>query len=196
MQHAVGNYDAAKVSQLAHLSVRLNGDKLNVGWMMCDLTAQFTSQYFANLYLGAGQGNDFRRKVIEHTHSVSYVMNEMMENAVKFRAGGDIYLKAGMLGDQFCCAVSNLAGLQSAQKLAMILQEISDGDPQALLLQRFEDNAANPDSNASGLGFLTMINDYGADVSCRFEALAVNIDRVRIETLITLPIARDDSNGN
>jgi hypothetical protein len=188
MQCILGNYDEVTVAHLGHLSVRLKGDKPNLSWTLCNLTAQFTAHYFANFFLRGEGGPNQQRLILEHTHSVRYVMNELMENAVKFRISGDIGIKAGMLTDQFCCSVSNIASKHNAEKLQALLEEITSGDVQNLLLQRFETNAMDSNSASSGLGFLTIINDYGAIFGCKIEACRDQPEQALVDTLITLPI--------
>lgn len=47
------------------------------------------------------------------------------------------------------------------------MRELLENDPNDLYIQRLETSGA--EESVSGLGFLTMLNDYGAELGWRFE---------------------------
>jgi hypothetical protein len=55
------------------------------------------------------------------------------------------------------------------ERFGTLLDELACGDPGELLIERIEANAANENSNASGLGLLTLMNDYGARLGWQFD---------------------------
>jgi hypothetical protein len=71
-----------------------------------------------------------------------------------------------------------------------VISGISAGDPQQLLLERIEQNALNPENDISGLGYLTMISDYGIRFGWAFREQADAV--VTIETQAWLPLQRKD----
>ena len=44
------------------------------------------------------------------------------------------------------------------------------------------------DTEASGLGFLTMLNDYGAQLAWKFDTQESDREVTTVTTLVTLPI--------
>ena len=63
------------------------------------------------------------------------------------------------------------------------------GDPCDHLIQRIEENAADPDKTRSGLGLLTLMNDYGAHLAWIFSS-ADEKDRVFLETYASIPVSQ------
>ena len=86
----------------------------------------------------------------------------------------------------FFCRISTAA----ANALRPRLRELIEGDAQEMLLQRVEENAANPEAGVSGLGFLTMITDYDAQLGWRLRAPEGEGERLQFHTMARLPIFR------
>jgi hypothetical protein len=134
---------------------------LEISWQHCSLTSDFLGDFFAD---HATAGVD----VHEMRHSIGYLANELLENAVKFRAPGDIEIVAGIHDATFALCVHNRVHADTAQRFQQLLAEITAGDPGDLLIERIERNAADPDAGGSGLGLLTLMNDYGAELGWKF----------------------------
>ncbi|HSI13587.1 MAG TPA: hypothetical protein VK961_16195 [Chthoniobacter sp.] len=139
-------------------------EQLDLKWAHCTICADFLSQWYSNVL----SANSFAGKLNDAAHSISYMANELIENAIKFRAGGDVEIDAGLAGNVFVLEIGNCISAETSRKFQELLEEITNGDPGELLIQRIEANAAG-ESNGSGLGLLTLMNDYGAKISWRFE---------------------------
>ena len=96
-------------------------------------------------------------------------MNELLENAIKFRSPGDIELRCSLEDGNFELTVRNLASRDVASRFQSLLSEVTSRDPGELLIERIEANAADETSSASGLGILTLMNDYGARLGWNFD---------------------------
>ena len=66
----------------------------------------------------------------------------------------------------------------------MLLGEITAGDPGEMLIKRIEANAAG--AGGSGLGLLTLMSDYGARLSWKFQPNGTPNGPVYTETLARL----------
>jgi hypothetical protein len=157
---------------------------LELGWLHAGATADFIGSFFAELGARAGlDGNDAR-------HGISYLVNELVENAVKFRApdGGEVMLAARLDGANFELLLSNIAVAETAGRFGAILDEIVSRDPGELLIERIEANAADDSSTGSSLGILTLMSDYGVRMNWTFEPHAKGT-LVRVETYAALPLA-------
>jgi hypothetical protein len=141
--------------------LRLADGPLEISWQHCSLTSDFLGDFFAG---HADGGIDPR----EMRHSIGYLVNELLENAVKFRAPGDIEIEAGFHDSTFGISVQNRVDAGTARRFQALLAEITAGDPGELLIERIERNAADPQSGGSGLGILTLMNDYGAHLGWKF----------------------------
>lgn len=158
-----------------------------VRWSQCSATADFFAEYFAAVPACKPADDDARAEFIG---TVSYVVNELVENAVKFSIGERVEVTVGLDGDELVAAVANQILATTVELLATTFDELVAGDPQELLFARVEMNAENPEAGGSGLGFLTMMSDYGAKIGWRFTAVADNPNNVLLETMARLEVKK------
>ena len=162
--------------------VRLSEGPLELSWHHCSTTSDFLGDFFANL--AKNSHADYN----EARHSIGYLVNELLENAVKFRAPGDIVIDTMFEDGTFEIRVSNLVAEDTARRFQGLLAEITSRDPGELLIERIEQNAADPLSSGSGLGLLTLMNDYGVRLGWKFLRDAPS-GPVRLETYAALPLS-------
>ncbi|GGB46018.1 hypothetical protein GCM10011316_17700 [Roseibium aquae] len=161
--------------------VLLVADKLDIGWHHCGTTSDFLGEYFAR---AAGPSID----MVDARHSIGYILNEILENAVKFRETGDIEVTCSLEDHRFEARIQNVIGAEAAQKFRTYLDGILGRDPGELLLERIEANALDPESGGSGLGLLTLMNDYDARLGWRFDAEHAN-GRVQLTTVAAFALS-------
>jgi hypothetical protein len=104
--------------------------------------------------------------------AVSYIANELLENAVKFNnadPGHAIVLKLMLFSDRILFIATNYIDIARAKILEAFIHEIADADPDQLYIDKLEHSAINGDDSESGLGILTIINDYQARIGWRLE---------------------------
>lgn len=135
---------------------------LDLTWHHASTTSEFIGEFYA-LRSGA-LSLDYN----ETRHSIGYLVNELLENAVKFRHPGDISVDTSIDGVRFEIRVSNLINRETAERFRSLLEEITSRDPGELLIERIEANAEDANSSASGLGLLTLMSDYGAKLGWEF----------------------------
>lgn len=141
-------------------------------WRKICLSAYFVADYFSTLL--PDEPDSDRITAIKNT--VSYVGNELLENAIKFNE--DIQHHKVKFGIRFLADVENTAviftknnvTIQRVEKFQAFIQELLRGDPQELYVKQIEKTAADENSEASGLGLLTLINDYSAKLGWKFES--------------------------
>jgi hypothetical protein len=173
----LNNDQAAFRSQL-----RLADGPLELSWHHCGTTAEFVAEIYARrCRVNNGDYNDAR-------HSISYLMNELLENAVKFRAAGDIIIEAAFEEKRFEVKVVNLVETTTSERFQALLAEMVDQDPGELLIARIEANAEDANSSGSGLGLLTLMSDYGAKLGWIFSGTDGK-EPVRLETVAALELA-------
>lgn len=148
--------------QGAATRLRLCDGPLDLSWHHCSSTSDFLGEFFATQ--SAAQALDYN----EARHSIGYLANELLENAIKFRAAGDITVDAWLDGATLALVVRNAIDAATAARFQALLAELTAGDPGDLLIQRIEANAADPGSGGSGLGLLTLMSDYGARLGWHF----------------------------
>src|SRR4028118_839503 len=146
-------------------------------WRSNRLSANFMADYFSNFLPVDEDDPAQKRRIKESKGAVSYVANELLENAIKFNdRGTNFKIKFGIhfIGETEVTAVifaSNSVNSEGANKLKEFIKEILASDPNELYLQQLEKNAES-ESDTSGLGLLTMINDYSAKIGWKFEPRA------------------------
>ncbi|NBO66384.1 MAG: ATP-binding protein [Acidobacteria bacterium] len=153
-----------------------------IKWGDCTEIADVISQYFASCFVAENPG----AHVLEFTHGVSYMANELIENVVKFRTVGDVGIQAGLDGGTFLLQITNWVTEETSAIFQKLLEELTVCDPRELLVQRIEANALEGKSG-SGLGLLTLMSDYGVKLSWSFRP--ENDGRVFLETLARLPLS-------
>lgn len=149
-------------------------------WSYAGRLADYVAGYFrADLDSAAGA------QAADAVAFVTYAVNEMVENAVKFGQGEEILLRARLDGGEMLVMVSSFAPAETARRYQAVVEEIAAGDPLMLLMERVERNAVEGPSAGSGLGLLSIMTDYGASLGWRFQEQGAV---VAISTMARLPI--------
>lgn len=156
---------------------------IDLAWQHSSTTSEFLGDFYA--LRCAATGGDYN----EARHSIVYLVNELLENALKFRASGDIEIASSLEDGRFELVVSNTVADGTAARFQALLAELTARDPGELLIERIEANAADETSSASGLGLLTLMNDYAARLGWAFHADDRPDGAVRLRTFAALDIA-------
>lgn len=162
MSISFGETQHANSPQAFAMSIVLRQGPLSVSWQHASATCEFLGDVFAVRH--AKDGRDYS----EARHSIIYLVNELLENAIKFRSPGDIEVRCSLEDGNFELTVRNHASSDVASRFQSLLSEITARDPGELLIERIEANAADETSSGSGLGLLTLMNDYGARLGWKF----------------------------
>ena len=72
---------------------------------------------------------------------IIYLVNELLENAIKFRVPGAIRIDCSLEGGNFELTVSNDTAPEVASRFQSLIEEIISRDPGELLIERIEANA-------------------------------------------------------
>ena len=144
------------------ISVVLKDGAPGLSWKQAGATSEFLGEILATH--SAKSGHDYS----ETRHAIIYLVNELLENAIKFRSPGDIEVRCSIEQSTFELAVVNRIAPDLVPGFQELLAELTAGDPGDLLIERIEANAADETSSASGLGILTLMNDYGVRMGWHF----------------------------
>lgn len=162
-------------------------------WRNHRLSAYFVADYFTN-FLPVDEDNlNHKKRIKDGKGAVSYVANELLENAMKFNDEASHYkVRFGihfMEGSTITAAIfaTNSIKPDRVAQFQEFIQDLLSGDPSALYLQQVEKSAETGDE-MSGLGLLTMINDYGAKLGWRFETIAGDRPTTTVTTMAQINV--------
>ena len=125
-----------------------------------------TSDFIAETMTLSFRASEHQTKTTRH--DIGYLTNELIENSIKFRAGGEIAIEARLDADQFKMRIVNLIDHNTVVRFQQLLSRVTAGDPSVLLIEQFEASVL-AGGNASGLGLLTLMSDYQVQLAWRFD---------------------------
>lgn len=151
-------------------SMVVNAGQLADHWRRCSLTADFWARYIA-LYSPADVGSTrlHRSAMVD---ILSYLFNELYENCAKFSAGPQLTVlhQSWRREAEILIQLTNHIQPAGCAPFQTVIQEILNGDPDELYFQKLE-ASVEFDLEGSGLGYLTLIKDYGIRFGFRFRPL-------------------------
>jgi len=158
-------------------------------WRNNGLSADFLSDYVTTFLPGSGDlANESAHNKIRH--AVSYVSNELLENAMKYHENTidvPITIDMELTTEHINIKASNGVNEVQAQRYKLFIDSLMSDDPGDLMLRTLE-RGVDDDPHTSGLGLLTMMNDYGADLAWHFDSSPGNasIETVTTSVILTL----------
>ncbi len=164
-------------------------------WRNHRLSACFQADYFANLLAIDEDDTQGKNRIEECKNALSYIGNELLENAMKFNEISShdpvklgIYLLKNT--DQITAVIfaKNSINCQYFTKFQAFIQELLSVNTQELYVQQIEKIAETEDSEASGLGLLTIINDYSAKLGWKFEPESSNPQIIIVTTMAQIVV--------
>ncbi|MDQ0559832.1 hypothetical protein QO004_001614 [Rhizobium mesoamericanum] len=160
--------------------LRLIDGPLDLAWKHSGMTSDFIAEMMSQRLRPS------RRLYNQLKQDIVYLANELIENAIKFRARGEVVVEALAQTDCFRLRVSNFIDSETAAKFQRRLMNITVGDPGDLLIQQIEASATMT-GNISGLGLLTLMSDYEVQFAWRFEENS-STQPTRLETYAAMAI--------
>ena len=140
-------------------------------WRNNGLSADFLADYVTTFFPRTEEDPQSHVRQNEIKAAVSYIANELLENAMKYAGEGidrPISILLRLEPDRMIFHETNSLSRDGAEKFRQFIRDVETEDPGVLYLRRLEDNALAEGNSSSGLGLLTMINDYQASLAWRF----------------------------
>jgi hypothetical protein len=82
----------------------------------------------------------------------------------------------------------NETDTQAVRKFQAFIEELVTSDPSELYIRHLEENAQDESDRQSGLGLLTMMNDYLAKLGWKFETVQKNPEVLALTTMVQLTV--------
>lgn len=161
-------------------------------WRNNSLSADFLADYWGTFFPVHDGSSQHQRAEVRD--AVSYIANELLENSIKFNHPGyespiSIYLYLSDNTLRFY--VRNSVAPRTVTRFQDFIRKLLTEDPDELYIQQLENNAdGENDDNISGLGFLTMLNDYNCRLAWKFETDPEDPNIITVITMVRLPIVR------
>jgi hypothetical protein len=158
-------------------------------WRNNGLSADFMADYFATFFPGSEGATTETDTKAEVKSAVSFIANELLENAMKFndeRSPQPISMTLQMHSDRLVFLVTNSLNPQAVGKFQAFIEELTTSDPGELYVIRLEKNAE--EESESGLGLLTMMNDYQAKLGWQFKTVQKDPEAIAVTTMVQLTV--------
>jgi hypothetical protein len=161
-------------------------------WRNNGLSADFLADYVTTFFPVEDNASISIARQAEIKGAVAYIANELLENAMKFNDNSTllpISIDLQLYNDKIVIIITNTISPTDVLKFQQFIQKLLLEDPQELYIHQLENNATAEDSNQSGLGLLTMINDYMAKIGWKFETVQLEPAVVtKVTTMVQLGV--------
>lgn len=159
-------------------------------WRTNGLSADFIADYFATFFPGdEGAAEDDLQREVKSV--VSFIGNELLENAMKFSDETSQYpirLTLQMHSDRLVFLATNSVNPQEVATFQDYIQELTTSDPDELYIRHLEEDVEDNRDRTSRLGLLTMMNDYQAKLGWRFESVQNGTEAIAVTTMVQLTL--------
>ncbi|HBE16873.1 MAG TPA: ATP-binding protein [Cyanobacteria bacterium UBA11149] len=160
-------------------------------WRNNGLSADFMAYYFMTFFPGSEDEHHTNRKQAEIKGAVSYIANELLENAMKFNDETSLYpisISLHLHQEKLIFLTTNSIAREKVSNFQAYIQQLITSDTEELYISQLEKNAEDETCTVSGLGILTMINDYLATIGWKFETVEEQPQIITVTTMVQLTI--------
>ena len=160
-------------------------------WRNNGLSADFLGDYVTTFLPANGTLPAFKRRQNEVKHAVTYIANELLENAMKYHQPDvetPIRVHMELRSDQITVSVSNGISAEQAVRYQAFVQNLQQGDAGDLLMRQQEESARSSEASVSCVGLLTMITDYDVQLAWSFDVHPAQSEGMTVTTSAVLPL--------
>lgn len=188
MSEVVGEFqeDAGRVIEGLELTFSPTSIPLKQRWRNNGLSADFMADYVGTFLPRSEDDPVSQARHGDVMGAIKYIANELLENGMKYSDDGlaqPIRMKLALAADNIVFSETNTVASERLGRFREFVNELIDSDPNEMYLLQLERAA---ETGGSGLGLLTMINDYGARLGWKFEDLGDG--GVRVTTQVRIEI--------
>jgi hypothetical protein len=173
--------DEAREKPLSQTSLVTNSADMLENWRRVSLCSDFLAKYYSYYFPYKEKA---KQRISRDTaeNNISFVMNELIENTAKYADARDktVTIKIMLFDQDIVFQVSNYVTPALAESFVALAREILESNPEELYIKRLEKNT-EAESGDSGLGYLTLINDYGIRMGFKFQTVEPDLVQVTIQ---------------
>ncbi len=194
MEQIFGDFDKQLHRSEEYLIIGFSPSSVSLKqcWRNNGLSADFLADYVTTFFPVEDNASISIARQAEIKGAVAYIANELLENAMKFNDNSTllpISIDLQLYNDKIVIIITNTISPTDVLKFQQFIQKLLLEDPQELYIHQLENNATAEDSNQSGLGLLTMINDYMAKIGWKFETVQLEPAVVtKVTTMVQLGV--------
>jgi hypothetical protein len=160
-------------------------------WRNNGLSADFLADYLTTFFPEDPDNPTSSQRQVEIKGAVSYIANELLENSMKFcdeALSHPISISLELEPDRIIFVSINSVAPKQVAKFHAFIEELLASDPDEFYVLQLERSAEEENIGQSGLGFLTMINDYNAKLGWKFEEISQEPQVIVVTTMVQLEI--------
>lgn len=160
-------------------------------WRNNGLSADFMADYLTTLWSGDENESVNEYKQLEIKFAVSFIANELLENAMKYcdeTAQYSTTIQMEFNHEEIRIILKNSVSISDAEKFQKFINEFLDSEPYQFYIQQLKINSENNHSNGYQLGFLTMVNDYDVKLGWKFDIVQSEPPVIVVTTMVQLKV--------
>ena len=158
-------------------------------WRNNSLSANFLAAYWGMFF--PGDNNSSQLSQAEVKDIISYTVNELLENAVKFNyepSRMPITIRIYPFAELLRIYVTNSIHPQAVWQFQQYLQILLTEDLGELYIRQIEHNVSDESHTESRLGYLTILNDYQVQLAWKFDTIQQDPEIIMVTTMAQLAI--------
>jgi hypothetical protein len=160
-------------------------------WHNNGLSADFMADYLIAFFPKDDSDPSTIKRQNEIKSATGYIANELLENSMKYcdyNVKYPITIQLQLDADQIRFFVTNSISQIDVHKFIAFVEELMDSDPNEMYFNQLEKNAEEENSTSSGLGFLSMINDYSAMLGWKFQTAQTSPAIITVTTMVQVTL--------
>lgn len=186
-----GKFEEINASIYEYLQIGFSPSSicLQQRWRNNGLSADFLADYMSTFFPGDDAESLDRRSEVKD--AVSFIANELLENAMKYNYGPaqkSVNITMKLHEDHIIFYISNAVDPKGLEDFYAFIQKMLTEDPHEMYLEQLLANADDEENGSSGVGFLTMINDYNAILGWRFWLPESELHKHMVTTMVRLSV--------
>jgi hypothetical protein len=164
---------------------------VNDFWRNNDLSANFIADFLTTFIIKKDDDPINIQRQLEVKSAASYIANELLENAVKYchqASQFPITIKLYLDKNKISFFITNSLSHLRAANLQGTIYQLTNSNLDDFYIRQLEKNGEDEYSTKSGLGFLSMINDYSAKLGWKFQTIEERPQVMCVTTMVELVV--------
>ncbi|MEM7031053.1 MAG: ATP-binding protein [Chloroflexota bacterium] len=191
MVKTFGEFIEATPTNCEYLNIRFSPSSrpLQERWQNNGLSADFMADYLSSFSTGVTGAS--KEQQADLKAAVSYIANELLENAMKFGYApgkNPVEVTLELHEQSIHFYVANTVDPAIIDEFQAFIHLLLDNDPEKMYLAKLDSNADSETLTVSGLGLLTLINDYDAQLGWQFTTVDDDESETVVTTFVRIPL--------